>query len=104
MKLLVREDLDDFFGFAAHKPANPECVVPCKNLVSSVYEGKTTGQDEVLLLYGGYIIKLQLIVDGLVVVGRIRRGSRRAAVKLSCNGVGDVLDFLEFLLEVLSGS
>jgi len=43
-------------------------------------------------------------MDGLVIVIRgIRRG-RRAAVQLGRDGVGDVLNFLEFLLEVISRS
>ena len=43
-------------------------------------------------------------MDGLVIViRRIRRGGR-AAVQLGRNRVGDVLNFLELLLEVISGS
>jgi hypothetical protein len=50
-----------------------------------------------------YYVKLQLIVDRLVIVVRIRRG-RRATVQLRRDGVGNVLDFLEFLLKVISGN
>ena len=56
-----------------------------------------TRQDEISLLYGGYGVKLQLIVDRLIIIRRVRRG-RRAAIQLGRNGVGDVLNFLEFLL------
>ena len=42
-------------------------------------------------------------MNGLIVTRRIGR-SGRAAVQLGCDGVGDVLDLLEFLLEVITGS
>jgi len=49
------------------------------------------------------MFKLQLIVNRLIVIAiRRRRGS--TAVQLGRNGVGDVLDLLEFLLEVIRGS
>ena len=50
------------------------------------------------------MVKLQLIVDGLIIVVRMIRRGRRATVQLGRDGVGDVLDFLEFLLKVISGS
>ena len=50
------------------------------------------------------MVKLQLIVDGLIIVVRMIRRGRRATVQLGRDGVGDVLDFLEFLLEVISRS
>ena len=64
----------------------------------------TAGRNGVCTTFICWItVKLQLIVDRLVVRIRIRRG-RRAAIQLRRNGVGDVLDFLEFLLKVISGS
>ena len=56
-----------------------------------------------LLLYSGYTARLQLVVyRPVIIVSGIRRG--RATVQLNRNGVGDVLNFLEFLLWVISGS
>ena len=78
-----------------------------KNLTSSIHAGikqrQNNGTGVKLLLYGGYTAKLQLVMYGLVViVGRIGSG-RRTTVQFCCNGVCDVLDFLEFLLEVIGG-
>jgi len=47
-------------------------------------------------------VKSQLIVDGLVIVVGIWRG-RRAVIQLRRDGIGDVLDFLKLLLEVING-
>ena len=49
-------------------------------------------------------VKLQLIVNGLIVGIIGGRWGRPAAVQLGRNGVSDVLDLLEFLLKVVDGS